>query len=153
MYSVVGMMIDLLARHQANMHVAFQAVTQVRDFLIPLKEQKSNPKLRDKAVQSPVQPAEIQPIEGEDLHVGHRWAFSPDKSTAHEEQTDESSSSNNRSVTPRPKLWQGQAFNTDGSRVSTPPPYPLTSRPTSKCATCSTPKCKISFFIFKICSY
>jgi hypothetical protein len=52
-YSVVGMMIDLLARHQASMHnVAYLAVTQVRDFLIPLKEQKSNPK----AVQSPVRP-------------------------------------------------------------------------------------------------
>jgi hypothetical protein len=39
-YSMVGMMIDLLARHQASMHVAYLAVTQVRDFLIPLKEQK-----------------------------------------------------------------------------------------------------------------
>ncbi|EFX68779.1 hypothetical protein DAPPUDRAFT_259600 [Daphnia pulex] len=99
------MMIDLLARHQAK--------------------QKSNPKLRDKAVQSAVRP-EIQPIEGEDLHVGHRWAFSPDKSTAHEDQSDEASSSNNSSVTPRPKLWQRQAFNTDGSGVSSPHPYPLT---------------------------
>jgi hypothetical protein len=41
-YSMVGMMIDLLARHQASMHVAYLAVTQVRDFLIPLKEQNSN---------------------------------------------------------------------------------------------------------------
>ena len=123
-YSMVGMMIDLLARHQASMHVAYLAVTQVRDFLIPLEEQKSNPKLRDiKAVQSPVRP-EIQLIEGEDLHVGHRWAFSPDKSTAHEDQSDEASSSNNSSVTPRPKLWEGQAFNTAG--VSTQPPYLLT---------------------------
>ena len=39
-YSMVGMMIDLLARHQPSMHVAYLAVTQVRDFLIPLKEQK-----------------------------------------------------------------------------------------------------------------
>jgi hypothetical protein len=41
-YSMVGMMIDLLARHQPSMHVAYLAVTQVRDFLIPLKEQNSN---------------------------------------------------------------------------------------------------------------
>jgi hypothetical protein len=122
-YSMAGMMIDLLARHQTSMHVAYLAVTQVRDFLIPLKGQKSNPKLRDiKAVQSPVRP-EIQLIEGEDLHVGNRWAFSPDKSTAHEDQSDEASSSNNSSVTPRPKLWEGQAFNTAG--VSTQPPYLL----------------------------
>jgi hypothetical protein len=78
----------MLVRHQTSMHIAYLAVTQVRDFLIPLKEQKPNAKLRDKAVQSPVRP-EIQPIEGEDLHVGHRWVFSPDKSTAHEDQSDD----------------------------------------------------------------
>jgi hypothetical protein len=53
-YSMVGMMIDLLARHQTSMHVAYLvltlclpcaylAVTQVRDFLIPLKGKNQTP--------------------------------------------------------------------------------------------------------------
>lgn len=144
-YSMVEMIIDLLARHQASMvverrpHDAFLAVTHVRDVLIPLKERKSKMKLWNKAVQfledneSRVRP-EIQQIEGEDFRVW-RWlppstTFSPKKSTIHEDQTDDASAGSSfgptNSVAPRPKVWQGQAFSTDSSGVNSPPPYPLT---------------------------
>ena len=145
-YSMVEMIIDLLARHQAAMvadrrpHDAFLAVTHVRDVLIPLKERKTKLKLWNKAVQfledneSRVRP-EIQQIEGEDFRVW-RWlppttAFSPGKQTAQGDQTDDTSSATsfvvaNSVVTPRPKVWQGQAFSTDSTGVNSPPPYPLT---------------------------
>lgn len=121
-YSMVEMIIDLLARHQASMvverrpHDAYLAVTHVRDVLIPLKERKSKLKLWNKAVQfledneSRVRP-EIQQIEGEDFRVW-RWlppntAFSPGKATILGDQTDEASSNISlgaaNSVTPRPK--------------------------------------------------
>ncbi len=140
---MVEMIIDLLARHQAAMmaerrpHDAFLAVTHVRDVLIPLKERKSKLKLWNKAVQfleeneSRVRP-EIQQIEGEDFRVW-RWlppstAFSPGKPTQNADQTDDAAttSSVTNNPTPRPKVWQGQAFSTDSTGVNSPPPYPLT---------------------------
>lgn len=142
-YSMVEMIIDLLARHQAAMiadrrpHDAFLAVTHVRDVLIPLKERKSKQKLWNKAVQfledneSRVRP-EIQQIEGEDFRVW-RWlppttAFPSSKTAAHGDQTDDATTSSfgGSSSPPRPKVWQGQAFSTDSSGVNSPPPYPLT---------------------------
>lgn len=141
-YSMVEMIIDLLARHQAAMvaehrpHDAFLAVTHVRDVLIPLKERKSKLKLWNKAVQfledneSRVRP-EIQQIQGEDFRVW-RWlppstAFSPGK-PANADQTDDAAATSSvvNNTTPRPKVWQGQAFSTDSTGVNSPPPYPLT---------------------------
>lgn len=143
-YSMVEMIIDLLARHQSAMvadrrpQEAYLAVTHVRDVLIPLKERKSKQKLWNKAVQfledneSRVRP-EIQQIEGEDFRVW-RWlppttTFSPGKPSSPGDQTDDATSPSfgvTTTVTPRPKVWQGQAFSTDSSGVNSPPPYPLT---------------------------
>nr|CAG4646252.1 EOG090X05X4 [Macrothrix elegans] len=45
------------------------------------------------------------------------------------EKTDEGTAgptSGTTNVSPRPKVWQGQAFSTDSTGVNSPPPYPLT---------------------------
>lgn len=142
-YALVEKIIDLLARHQAAMvaekrpQEAFLAVTHVRDVLIPLKERKLKMKLWGKAVQfledneSRVRP-EIQQIEGEDFRVW-RWlppscAFGSPTSVQTVDQTDEGAApaGDTGSASPRPKVWQGQAFSTDSSGVNSPPPYPLT---------------------------
>lgn len=142
-YALVEKIIDLLARHQAAMvaekrhQEAFLAVTHVRDVLIPLKERKMKMKIWNKAVlflednESRVRP-EIQQIEGEDFRVW-RWlppssAFGSPKNTILGDQTDEGVANHGDSgtVSPRPKVWQGQAFSTDSTGVNSPPPYPLT---------------------------
>ena len=144
-YSMVEMIIDLLARHQSAMQSerrpqdAYLAVTHVRDVLIPLKERKTKIKLWNKAVQfleeneSRVRP-EIQQVEGEDFRV---WRWLPPSTTFSSgskgasgsttlpiDQTDDPSLVN--SPIPRPKVWQGQAFSTDTTGVNSPLPYPLT---------------------------
>lgn len=152
MYALVERIIDLLSRHQSVMlsngrpQDAFLAVTHVRDVLIPLKERKAKQKLWNKAVQfledneSRVRP-EIQQIEGEDFRVW-RWlppstagaypsSGSPTRSSSFADPAGDDASAGGASglassVSPRPKVWQGQAFSTDSSGVNSPPPYPLT---------------------------
>ena len=139
-YALVEKIIDLLARHQSTTLAAgrpqdaFLAVTHVRDVLIPLKERKTKQKLWAKAVQfledneSRVRP-EMQQIEGEDFRV---WRWLPPSSTtaygAGSSTVDgaDDAGPSPSAVTPRPKVWQGQAFSTDSSGVNSPPPYPLT---------------------------
>lgn len=152
MYAVVEKIIDLLARHQSDMvasgkpEEAFLAVNHVRDLLIPLKERKSKQPLWNQAVQfleeseSRVR-AEIQQIKGEDFRV---WRWLPPSSAAYSSSNSPSAASSSDStgsndvvassssspaanpLTPRPKVWQGQAFSMDSSGVNSPPPYPLT---------------------------
>lgn len=137
-YSLVEKIIDLLARHQTAMlsngrpQDAFLAVSHVRDVLIPLKERKAKQKLWAKAVQfledneSRVRP-EMQQIEGEDFRV---WRWLPPSTTTYgaspEPSAVDDAGSSAPTASPRPKVWQGQAFSTDSSGVNSPPPYPLT---------------------------
>lgn len=140
-YSIVEMIIDLLARHHATCLAenraddAFLVVNHVRDVLIPIKEKMAKLKLWNKAVQfleeneSRVKP-DVQHIQGDDLQVW-RWlppsACSPTKLSKLEAMSkEETDGSQAAAPVDRPKLWQGQAFSTDSSGVNSPPPYPLT---------------------------
>jgi len=140
-YTIVEMIIDLLARHHATCLAenrgddAFLAVDHVRDVLIPIKEKMAKLKLWNKAVQfleaneSRVRP-DIREIQGDNLKVW-RWlppsACSPAKLSKLDAMSkDENDSSQAAIPVDRPKQWQGQAFSTDSSGVNSPPPYPLT---------------------------
>ena len=103
-YSMVEMIIDLLARHQTAMiadrrpHVAFLDMTHVRDVLVPLKERKTKLKLWKKAFSSlrttnPKSSLKYNTLKADDTSSPTSFVMA------------------NSVVTLRPKVWQRQAFN------------------------------------------